>query len=192
MLDILNQLNVSSDIMDLLFLGDSLIEYYDWQDRFPAHNAVNLGMAGESVHGLLSRIGKVKSFCPEADRIFIMSGINNVAMGDLAFIDEYKIILDKLSDFYPRAEIYMHSLMPVMVNFISEDAIQDVNASLKELSRDSGVEYLDIYSRFVDTKGKPVKEYLLDDGVHLSREGYHVWALAVEKIIDGSYELADS
>lgn len=175
--------------MDLLFLGDSLIEYFDWQDRFPAHNAVNLGMAGESVQGLLSRIGKVKDHCSAADKIFIMSGINNVAMGDLSFIDEYRIVLDKLSGFYPRAGIFVHSLLPAMVDFISDDAIREVNASLKKLALDSGVEYLDIYSRFIDTKRGPIKEYLMDDGVHLSREGYHVWALAVEEIVDGSYEL---
>jgi lysophospholipase L1-like esterase len=169
--------------MDLLFLGDSLIEYFDWQDRFPAYNAVNLGIAGESVHGLLSRIRKVKDHCPAADSIFIMSGINNVAMGDLSFIDEYATILDKLTGFYPCAEIYIHSLMPVIVNFISDDSIKNVNASLKKLAHDSGVEYLDIYSRFIDTKGNAIKEYLLDDGVHLSREGYYVWAVAVEEII---------
>jgi hypothetical protein len=39
--------------MNILFLGHSLIEFFDWQKRFPDHLAVNLGKAGESVEGLL-------------------------------------------------------------------------------------------------------------------------------------------
>jgi len=170
--------------MNILFLGDSLIEYFDWQERFPDHRVANLGMAGESVQGLLSRVVKVKEVCPAADLILIMTGINNVAMGDLEFFDFYKIILDKLSSFYPDASIFLHSLLPTDVHFISESTIQRVNRSLEILAHDSGVKYMDIYSRFIDTKGSPVKEYLLDDGVHLSRAGYNVWANAVEKLIE--------
>jgi lysophospholipase L1-like esterase len=45
------------------------------------------------------------------------------------------------------------------------------------------VEFIDIYSYFVKN-GDPVKEYLLDDGVHLSDKGYEVWSNVVERIID--------
>jgi len=58
-----------------------------------------------------------------------------------------------------------------------------VNESLKKLAQDVRTEYLDIYSRFVDTKGRPVREYLLADGVHLSRTGYDVWSTVVEQLI---------
>ena len=40
----------------LLFIGDSLIQFFDWQKRFPAYQITNLGVAGESVQGLLARI----------------------------------------------------------------------------------------------------------------------------------------
>jgi len=169
--------------MRLLFLGDSLIEYFYWQERFPKHNVANLGIAGESVEGLLSRVVRIKQDCPEADMIFIMSGINNVAMGDTEFIDFYRIILEKLSAAYPDAKIFINSLLPVLADFISNESVCHVNESLKKLAQDVRTEYLDIYSRFVDTKGRPVREYLLADGVHLSRTGYDVWSTVVEQLI---------
>ncbi len=170
--------------MNILFLGDSLIEYFEWQERFPGHRVANLGMAGESVQGLLSRVVKVNEVCPAADVIVLMTGINNVAMGDIEFFEFYKIILDKLSGFYKDASIFLHSLLPTRVDFISNSTIQRVNRSLEKLAQESGVEYVDIYSRFIDAKGGPIKEYLLDDGVHLSRTGYDVWAKAVGKLIE--------
>ncbi len=171
--------------MKFLFLGDSLIEYFDWQERFPDHKIWNLGMAGESVEGLLSRVVRVKQVCPEADMIFIMSGINNVAMGDTEFIDFYRIILEKLSSAYPDAKKFINSLLPVLTDFISNESVCHVNESLKKLAQGVSAEYIDIYSRFVDTKGRPVREYLLVDGIHLSRNGYDVWSNVIEQVIHG-------
>jgi len=36
----------------ILFIGDSLTEFFDWQKRFPGHKVVNLGSAGETVETL--------------------------------------------------------------------------------------------------------------------------------------------
>ncbi|MBI5663603.1 MAG: GDSL family lipase [Nitrospirae bacterium] len=171
--------------MRVLFLGDSLIEYFDWQERFPDHKIADLGMAGEPVEGLLSRVLRVKEVCPEADMIFIMSGINNVAMGDTGFIDFYRTIIERLSASYPGAKIFINSLLPVLIDFISNESVCHVNGALKKLAQDTGAGYLDIYSRFVDTKGRPVMEYLLADGVHLSRMGYDVWSNVIEQVIAG-------
>jgi lysophospholipase L1-like esterase len=170
--------------MDILFLGDSLIEYFDWQERFPAHHVANLGVAGESVEGLLSRVVKVADIFPHADIIFIMSGINNVAMGDMEFGNFYRMIIEKLSDKYPGAVIYVHSLLPTIVDFIHDESIGKANNILQELAEETGAEFLNIYERFVHAGSKPVKEYLLDDGVHVSRTGYAVWARAVEEVIE--------
>jgi lysophospholipase L1-like esterase len=52
------------------------------------------------------------------------------------------------------------------------------------MAEESGAGFVDLYGRFVDEKGRPVKEYLLPDGVHLSDKGYEVWAGALERIID--------
>ncbi len=172
--------------MNLLFLGHSLIEYFDWQERFPAHNALNLGVAGETVEGLLSRVLKIKDVCPRADMIFIMTGINNVAMGDADFFGTYRVILEKLSSYYPGAKVFVHSILPVAVDFMTNKPVLEANARLKELAEASGAEYLDIYSRFVDGRGEPVREHLLDDGVHLTRRGYAVWSGVLEEIIKSS------
>ncbi len=170
--------------MNLIFLGHSLIEYFDWQERFPGHNAVNLGVAGETVEGLLARVLKIKDVCPEADMIFIMTGINNVAMGDTGFFGTYSVILEKLSSYYPDAKIFVHSILPVRVDFMTNEPIRSANVRLRELSEAAGVEYINIYSRFVDAAGRPAREYLMDDGVHLTARGYAVWSGVIEEIIN--------
>jgi lysophospholipase L1-like esterase len=170
--------------MEILFLGDSLIEYFDWQERFPGHRITNLGMAGEPVEGLSSRLEGIIRKHPSADLIFIMTGINNVAMEDLDILDTYREILGKLKTAYPDAGICVNSLLPALVDFIPDDSIQRINSSLKKVAGESGGEYLNVYSLFVDEKGHPIKAYLLDDGVHLSDRGYAIWSRALENIIN--------
>jgi lysophospholipase L1-like esterase len=169
--------------MEILFLGDSLIEYFDWQERFPGHAVSNQGISGEPVEGLLSRLPGIIRKHPSADLIFIMTGINNIAMGDLDILDTYRAILGKLKTAYPDAGICVNSLLPAIVDFIPDDSIQRINSSLKKVAGESGDEYLNVYSLFVDEKGHPIKDYLLDDGVHLSDRGYAVWSGTFEPII---------
>ena len=169
--------------MDLIFIGDSLIEFHNWQTSFPEHRVHNYGRAGETVEGLLSRVMNIGQVCKRADVIFVMSGINNVAMGDIGFIDFYRVIIDKLKTSYPEAQIYIHSVLPTFIDLIPDQLIRDVNERLKELSKLSGVNYIDLYSRFTDKNGSPIRGLFLEDGVHLSERGYELWVEVIKKII---------
>jgi lysophospholipase L1-like esterase len=170
--------------MNILLVGDSLIEYFDWQGRFPGHRIGNFGIAGESVQGLLSRVMMIKESFPDAHMIFIMSGINNIAMGDDDFTGFYKVIIERLKSAYPGADIIANSLLPVIMEFIQNDTIKKVNSALYDLVKETEIEWLNMYDRYIDTKGRVIKEYLLEDGVHISSEGYAVWSQAVEEIIN--------
>lgn len=170
--------------MNILFIGHSLVEFFDWQKRSPAHRVANLGVAGETVSGLLSRVSRITEEHKAADLIFIMSGLNDVAMEEFGFIGEYKEIVVRLKTAYPDARIFINSLLPTSVDFISDTSIWDVNSSLKELAGESGVEYLDIYRDFTHDDGKVIREYLLADGVHLSDKGYQVWSDVLEGVIN--------
>jgi lysophospholipase L1-like esterase len=170
--------------MDILFLGDSLVEYFDWQEAFPVHRVVNLGVSGESVEGLLSRIRQITRKHTTADIVFIMTGINNVAMDDVAFLDSYRTIIEQLSAAYPQAQIFIHSLLPTLADFMPALSINHVNQSLKELAQRTGVSYLDIHRFFIGPDSVPIKTYFVDDGIHLSGKGYAVWFKVLETILN--------
>jgi len=167
----------------LLFLGDSLIEYFDWAARFPDHDVYNLGIAGETVDGLQRRLRNIFSRVHAADHIFIMSGINNLAMGDEDFIDAYRESVREISSAYPSAAIHIQSLLPVLFPYISHDQIRHMNSRLCSMASDQGVSFLDVHRVFLDGKGRPVSAYLLEDGIHVSEEGYRVWSAEIEKLV---------
>ena len=167
--------------MRLLFIGDSLIEYFDWQERFPKNSVYNMGVAGETVEGLYARLQVVYTQLDTPNAIFIMSGINNLAMGHKKFITTYRKIVRGLKKQYKSPRIFVQSLLPVLFPWVSNDEIRDINIQLKKMAEAEKVDYLDINSLFLDREGRTVAAYLLEDGVHVSEKGYRVWSDEIEK-----------
>lgn len=167
----------------LVFLGDSLTEFFDWQRRFAGYRVINLGIAGEPVEGLSGRMEGVCSSIERPDFVFLMTGINNIAMEDHDIIGPYKKILTALGSAFREATIVVQNILPVKLAWVDNKVIQKTNALLKEAAREFHAEYLDLYSLFVDHGGGPTAEYLLEDGVHLSPRGYKAWAKAVEDFL---------
>lgn len=167
----------------LIFIGDSLTEFYDWERRFPQHEVLNLGISGERAEELLERLPLVISKVNEADFIFIMTGINNIAMGDFDVLGASRGIIGMITTGYKNTTVVVQSILPVALYWIDNRLIRSVNMSLKEISDKYKAEYLDIYSRFIEHGDRANRLLLLEDGVHISDKGYEVWSQAVEEYL---------
>ncbi len=159
----------------VLFLGDSLVEYGEWEECFPDRDVINLGVAGETVEGLYRRIDSVIERYPAAEACLMMSGINNIAMDDYAFLTTYRALIKKLKRAYPEATIVVHSILPADVDFIDNRKVLEMNRALERVAYEEGVHYLDLFKYFINERGEVIREYYLEDGVHLSERGYRVW-----------------
>ena len=165
-----------------LFIGDSLVEFFSWQNRFPNHRIFNFGQAGETAEGLAARLpGIIKRYEGPAF-IMIMTGTNNIAMEDYGFLITYEKIIKQLQEAYPAAKIIMTSLLPIELFWLG-DAIPRVNKRLSEISRNLSVHYLDLYPLFLGRDGKQNPAFFEPDKVHLSLEGYEAWADALEDFL---------
>lgn len=168
----------------LIFLGDSLTEYFDWQKRFPQHEVFNLGISGERVEELYERLPRVINKYKEADFIFLMTGINNIAMEDFNVLGSFRAIIKTLTSVYKSSTVVVQSILPVNLYWIENKLIRSINLSLNEISQQYGAEYLDIYSLFISHDDKVNRLYLFDDGVHISDKGYEVWSQAIQEYLE--------
>jgi lysophospholipase L1-like esterase len=168
---------------NIVFIGDSLTEWFDWQRRFPDHTVTNLGISGEPVEGLLDRRDRVRASIDGPDFIFLMTGINNIAMEQYDIVNPYREIVRNLTTWYKRSKIVVQSILPVTLEWISNTVIKDTNRRLEQIAREYNAEYLDVSRLFVDAQGNPISRYLQEDGVHLSGAGYAVWANEVERFL---------
>jgi lysophospholipase L1-like esterase len=163
----------------LVFIGDSLTQWCDWEQRFPEYQVTNLGISGETVEGLLARRERIRRQIDDPDFIFLMTGINNIASEEYDILASYREVVRNLTTWYKQATVVVQSILPIDVTWIDNRAIQDINQRLEGIASDLGAEYLDVYTYFVDSRGRPKSGYLSDDGVHLADRGYDAWAEAV-------------
>jgi len=113
-----------------------------------------------------------------------MTGINNIATRQYDIIPPYRELVRNLTTWYKRSTVVVQSLLPVAIEWVGNNVIQDTNRLLEQTAREYNAEYLDVFKLFVDAKGTPKNGYLSDDGVHLAGKGYEVWAKEVERFLN--------
>ena len=181
--DILSPERYTGTTMRILFLGHSLVEYFDWQRRFPSHEVFNLGVAGETTGELLERTDRVVHSHGDCDAVLVMTGTNDLLGGDRSFLDEYRSLAGKLRSLCPRSRIVLHSILPVDPEWVERAAIDELNIEVARVAEEAGAEFFDLTGPFTGTDGEARRELLLEDGVHLSPEGYRVWSEELEKVL---------
>ncbi|MDG4475080.1 GDSL-type esterase/lipase family protein [Thiovibrio frasassiensis] len=168
--------------MRLLFLGDSLVEFCNWQGRFPLHTAVNGGRAGETVAGLLAELPMHLHRCPEPERVFLMIGTNNLLREEYGFLPDYEKILATLGQILPPEKITITSLPPIQARHLAPLAISRLNESLLQLSREKKAGFLDLFTAF-NTAPQTVAACFSEDGVHFSPLGYEIWSACLARTL---------
>lgn len=168
--------------MQLLFLGDSLVEFHNWQTCFPAHRVANAGRAGETVAGLLANLPRLLRRCPAPDRVFIMIGTNNLLREEYGFLPEYAEILDLLGSTLPPARITVTSLPPIRAAHLAPSVVPRLNEGLLQLSQQKKVAFLDLCAAF-NTGAPDSAACFAEDGVHFSDLGYTIWSAWLARVL---------
>lgn len=167
----------------IVFLGNSIVEYGDWRTLLNDPTAVNRGVAADNTFGVLRRLTDVVDRQPT--KVFIEIGINDIAQGipNEIILDNIRKIVRRIKTGSPGTRIYLMSILPTNDNVKNEypDAfgknhiIDEVNKALRSMTQEPFT-YVDLNSALRDGNGQLDKKYAMPDGLHLSEEGYKVWA----------------
>lgn len=170
----------------LLFIGDSMIEYFDWQQRFRGYEVLNKGLSGETVTELFWRSKRLIPEINAPDLVLIMIGTNNVAMEDFSFVPVYRDIIAEYRQAFPAAVIVVNSLLPMQLFYFAADTVVKMNEKLQKLAEESGVLFLDAHGALADKNGTP-RAGVLADEVHLTMRGYGLWADSIEGFLKKNF-----
>ena len=172
----------------LLMLGDSLVEWGDWESLLPEIQIINRGIAGEHTEDLsarlVSEVDTVIDAGTEPEYILLMTGTNNLLMGSPYFPVILGSMLPRLIDLCPNSSITLNSLMPMQLRGLAQESITAANNELRDAAKQSGCRFLDMTPPFTEQCLPVTKPCFLNDGVHLATRGYQVWAGAIKKHLD--------
>lgn len=175
---------------NIVFLGDSITDYYDLKKYYQGYKVVNSGISGNISKDILDNMEeRVYRYNPS--KVFLLIGTNDIQrkVDDDEIIDNIKKIIENTQKNRPKAQIYVESIYPVnntdndkidhvMVGDRNNKKIKELNKRLKDYCKENGIVYINLYETLADSEGNIKLEYT-KEGLHLSDKGYE----AVTKII---------
>ena len=184
----LNQVSVLEP--DIIFIGDSIVEYYPLQELFGvAKTIVNRGIRGYQT-GLLLENLDAHLYGDAVDQIVLLIGTNDIGkdipMNDA--LDNLERVIQSIAREYPLSQIKLLSILPVnegeeykqTVYIRTNEKIREWNQAYEALaSAYMQVDFVPIYDSLTDSKGQLQSAYTTD-GLHLSVAGYQALSDALK------------
>jgi beta-glucosidase len=176
----------------VMFLGDSIVEQWAvgglgvWRETFRPIGGEIFGISADRTEHVLWRLehGELEGISPEV--VVLMIGTNNLKSGPVRMSPAdtaagVVAVVDLLRRKLPNAKLLVMSILPRQPEYDWIDAaIRETNDILRRLNRLENVEFVDIAEAFRRPDGSLDPKYYRRDLLHLNRQGYQLWAEAVE------------
>ena len=161
----------------LIFLGNSITEGYDLQKFFPNHKTVNRGISSDHIDGVIDRLDICLGDATKAN-LFVLIGINDIGAGrsEAAIKYLYKALVDAIVK-KKAYDVYLQSILPTSPRWKNCDPemIVNINAYIKSLAGENGLNFVDIYPLFLKANSNYVIDEYMRDGLHPNDAGYKIW-----------------
>ena len=184
----LNQVSVLEP--DIIFIGDSIVEYYPLQELFGATKTiVNRGIRGYQTRLLLENLD-AHLYGDAVDQIVLLIGTNDIGK-DVPMnesLDNLERVIQSIAREYPLSQIKVLSILPVnegekykqTVYIRTNEKIREWNQAYEALaSAYMQVDFVPIYDSLTDSEGQ-LKSAYTTDGLHLSVAGYQALSDALK------------
>ena len=176
--------------VDVLFLGDSITDSWRgkggkaaWDKAFGGMKPANFGISGDRTEHVLWRIqnGELDGIKPKV--AVIMIGTNNSGANSADQIaDGVTAIVKTIQQKTPETKVLLLAIFPRGSKDTFEfnknhENVMATNKIIAKLDDGSKVKYLDIGDKFL--KEAKLSKEIMPDALHLSAEGYQIWADAI-------------
>ncbi|OPZ04119.1 MAG: hypothetical protein BWZ10_03205 [candidate division BRC1 bacterium ADurb.BinA364] len=111
--------------------------------------------------------------------VVVYEGDNDIAQGLRAetVLRSFLALAERIHRALPDTRIYAISIKPSLKRWALWPEIRRANALIAHAcAQDERMEYLDMVPPMLDAAGRPRPELFVQDGLHLSVEGYALWA----------------
>jgi len=169
------------------FFGDSRVIGADWNAAYPDSKVVNLGIGGDRIGNLLTRMSQIRTLSEngQLECVFLAIGGNDCMSGSYdsaVFRTGYDRLLTELEDL--GMTVYVNTVAGITdedSNVSSKTAktvngrMKEANTIIKELAQSHSMTVIDMAALMNNSDGKLKSSYALPDGVHFSAAGNQLW-----------------
>ena len=169
----------------IIFYGSSTIRLWKSLNQdFKDVDVINLGFGGAYIDSLSKNFNLLINFLnPKAIVIYLGGNDLNLSLSPEEVIFKIKKFVEKINEKYPNTNIGYITIKPSVERKNKLSDIKKINKGVKLIANNfPNLVYIDVYNKLLD-KGKVTSKFLLQDGLHLNKEGYKVLTRAVKEKI---------
>jgi lysophospholipase L1-like esterase len=148
--------------------------------------AVNLGFGGSTLEACVRFFDRlVPPMRPAA--LVVYAGDNDLGDGRTPgqVVGWFRQLMEKVDRDLPPIPFAFMSIKPSPSRAYLAGPIWETNETIRrDITRHPNAFYIDVFTPMLKPGGYPRRELFLDDGLHLSRAGYEVWAEVLGKCRD--------
>lgn len=162
----------------VLFIGSSSIRFWETLAAdFPGIPTLNRGFGGSHIRDSTWYADRIiVPYSPR--RIVFYAGENDLDAGrsPRQVRDDFRGFVQRVRQDLPETPIAYISSKPSPLRMGQLEAQRQANALVREdIAAMDRVEFIDVFTPMLDTRGRPRGELFINDGLHLSRAGYELW-----------------
>ncbi|MEW4567615.1 SGNH/GDSL hydrolase family protein [Tautonia sp. JC769] len=162
----------------VLFLGSSSIKLWDLDAWFPDRGLVNRGFGGSQLSDVIHYADRLVA--PVRPRlVFVYAGDNDIAAGKSPdrVLGDFLALVDRVRAASPEAKVVFLAIKPSIARKDDWPSMRRANTLVREAcERGDHLAFLDVATPMLTPQGGLRPELYVADGLHLSREGYAIWA----------------
>ena len=172
---------------EIAFFGDSRVIGADWYSAYPEKKVINLGVGGDRISNLLTRMNQIKILKEKGNLkyCFLTIGGNDCLSSKFntdTFRSEYDTLLTKLQEL--GITVYVNTIAGVTSEgtSLSEKDAKKANSKMaqgneiiRSLAEEHKLTLIDMAALMNNSDGTLKADYASSDGVHFSAEGNAFW-----------------
>lgn len=163
----------------ILFIGSSSIRFWkDLDQAFPGKTIINRGFGGSEIADITQLADRIL-FPYQPKQIVIYSGDNDIANGKSpeTVASDFSVLFEQIRSKLPQTPIIFLSIKPSPSRIKYLEKVKEANTLIaKYLKKQRKAIYVDVFSPMLDKEGKPIPTLYKEDQLHMTQEGYDLWA----------------
>jgi lysophospholipase L1-like esterase len=170
----------------VVFNGSSSIRLWNLAESFPGWKCINHGIGGSIIPENTALVDRL-IFPWEPKIIVFYAGDNDIAKNrpPQQVADDWSAYVKTVRAKLPEVKFVYISIKPSIARWKLWPTIQEANAKIKALCEaDKSSKFIDVSPTMLGPDGKPIKELLLDDGLHMRPVGYERWVKLIAPEIE--------
>jgi lysophospholipase L1-like esterase len=171
----------------VLFVGSSSIRLWKTlAEDFPDVKVLNRGFGGSQVDDSVRYADRI--VIPYRPKVIVFyAGDNDIAAGKSPqrVLADFKTFVEKVHVTLPDTPVLYIAIKPSIARWHLHGKIWLTNRLVREFADGHDkVDFVDVYTPALGADGKPRADLLVEDRLHLNREGYRVWTAALRPHLD--------